>query len=212
MILIGMFDSPFVRRVAISMALLKLPFEHRNWSVGKDFARIREYNPLGRVPTLVLDEGEVLVESSAILDYLDDRVGPERALLPASGKSRRHALKLMVTATGAAEKGVSQVYERAFRPEDKRHAPWVQRCHEQMHGGLVELDKACSAIPSAQWLLGDSFTQADITVATAFTFLSETLSLPADRYPALAAHVARCEALPEFRATHTPFFTPASNS
>jgi glutathione S-transferase len=85
MLLIGMFDSPFVRRVAVSMKLLEIPFEHANWSIGKDFDRIREYNPLGRVPTLVTNEGERLMESGAILDYLDEIAGPERALLPRSG-------------------------------------------------------------------------------------------------------------------------------
>jgi glutathione S-transferase len=78
MILIGMFDSPFVRRVAISMTLLEIPFEHRNWSVGKDFDRIREYSPLGRVPVLVLDDGRVLPESSMILDHLDQPHGSTR--------------------------------------------------------------------------------------------------------------------------------------
>ncbi len=80
MMLIGMYDSPFVRPVAITLNLFGMPFEHANWSVGRDFDRIREYNPLGRVPTLVLDDGEVLMESSAILDYLDERAGPARAL------------------------------------------------------------------------------------------------------------------------------------
>ena len=123
MLLIGMFDSPFVRRVAVSMKLLGLPYEHANWSVGKDFDRIREYNPLGRVPTLLTDEGEKLMESGAILDYLDEKAGPERALLPRSGPERRQALSLMALATGAAEKGVLQVYERVFRTEGKRHQP-----------------------------------------------------------------------------------------
>ena len=82
MLLIGMFDSPFVRRVAITLKLIGQPFEHANWSIGRDFDRIREYNPLGRVPTLLTDEGETLMESSAILDYLDERAGPENALLP----------------------------------------------------------------------------------------------------------------------------------
>ncbi|HEY1075478.1 MAG TPA: glutathione S-transferase family protein [Fontimonas sp.] len=104
MILIGMFDSPFVRRVAVSMKLLGLDFEHRNWSVGKDQAEIRRYNPLGRVPTLVLDDGEALAESFAILDFLDQSVGPARALLPASGRERRDALQLMALASGAAER------------------------------------------------------------------------------------------------------------
>ena len=141
MLLIGMFDSPFVRRVAITMKLLDMPFEHANWSVGRDFDRIREYNPLGRVPTLVIDEGERLMESAAILDYLDERAGPARALLPPSGPERRQALNLMAMATGAAEKGVAQVYERAFRPEEKRHQPWVDRCRLQMSASLGAIDR-----------------------------------------------------------------------
>ena len=208
MILIGMFDSPFVRRVAVSMKLLDIPFEHRNWSVGKDQDKIREYNPLGRVPALVLDDGEVLVESFAILDYLDELVGPQRALLPARGETRRRALKLMVLATGAADKGVSQIYERVLRPKEKQHGPWLDRCREQMEGGLRELDKVCSALPQGQWLLGERLTQADITVTAAFTFLSEALGLDAGNYPALAKQAGRGEALPEFKATHIPFFVP----
>ena len=76
------------------MKLLDIPFEHANWSVGKDFDRIRRYNPLGRVPTLVLDDGEALMETTAILDYLDDRVGAERALLPRSGPQPAHGVAL----------------------------------------------------------------------------------------------------------------------
>ena len=144
MLLIGMFDSPFVRRVAVTLKLLEIPFEHGNWSVGKDFERIREFNPLGRVPTLVLPNGEKLFESAAILDYLDEFVGAERALLPARGPDRRTALNLMAMATGAAEKGVMQVYEGVFRPESKRHQPWLDRLraadervtrgHRSLHG------------------------------------------------------------------------------
>jgi glutathione S-transferase len=213
MILIGMLDSPFVRRVAISMKLLDLPFEHRSWSVGKDFDRIREYNPLGRVPALVLGDGEpgddeVLIESSAILDYLDDRVGPARALLPGSGPARRQALKLMAIASGAAEKGVLQLYEKAFRPEDKRHEPWVARCRLQMVEALIELDRVCPEHDSS-WLLGGQMSQADITAACVFTFCSEALALDRERYPRLSTLTARCEALPEFTATHLPFFIPS---
>ena len=94
MILIGMFDSPFVRRVAVSMNLLGMPFEHRNWSVGKDFELIRQFNPLGRVPTLVQPDGDTLVESAAILDFLDEMAGPEHALLPRSGEPRVQLVRL----------------------------------------------------------------------------------------------------------------------
>ncbi|MGQ0620847.1 MAG: glutathione S-transferase family protein [Panacagrimonas sp.] len=208
MILIGMFDSPYVRRVAVSLRLLGFGFEHRNWSVGRDLDLIRRHNPLGRVPTLVLEDGEALIDSAAILDYLDEQAGPERALLPARGEARRQALKLMAIATGAADKGVAQLYERAFRPEDKRHEPWLARCRTQMEDGLAELDRAASVVKS-DWLLGDGITQADVTVTAAATFLHEALNLEPDRYPALMQRVALGEALPAFREFHQAFLVPS---
>jgi glutathione S-transferase len=210
MLLIGMFDSPFVRRVAVTMKLLELSFEHANWSVGKDFERIREYNPLGRVPTLVLDDGERLFESAAILDYLDELVGPERALLPASGPGRRQALNLMAMATGAAEKGVMQVYEGVFRPESKRHEPWVERLRLQMSASLAAIDRYLGERGVAQWLVGKRMTQADITTVCAFTFLNDTLHVASDAvmFHSLATLAARCEAMPAFQETRLPFFAP----
>lgn len=208
MMLIGMFDSPFVRRVAISMKLLGLPFEHANWSVGRDFDRIRQHNPLGRVPTLVLDHGEALIESATILDYLDELAGPERALLPRAGKARRDALHLMAIATGAAEKGVAIVYERAFRPEDKRHEPWLDRCRTQMNSAVHALDQACATRANSQWLMGEHLSQPDITLACVVTFLVDAAGLDASRFPAVQARVARYESLPVFQEIRLAFFTP----
>jgi glutathione S-transferase len=212
MLLIGMFDSPFVRRVAISMKLSGIPFEHANWSVGKDFDRIREYNPLGRVPTLVLADGQALFESAAILDYIDELVGPDRALLPASGPNRRQALNLMAMATGAAEKGVLQVYEGVFRPENKRHQPWLDRLRLQMSSSLAAIDRYMGERGVAQWLVGKRMTQADITAVCAFTFLNDTLRVAADAvmFHSLATLAARCEAMPAFQETRAPFFIPSN--
>ncbi len=211
MLLIGMFDSPFVRRVAVTMRLLGLEFEHANWSVGKDLERIREYNPLGRVPTLVTPAGERLFESSAILDWLDENAGPERALLPPSGPDRRQALNLMAMATGAAEKGLMQLYERAFRPEDKRHPPWVERCRLQMSASLAAIDRYTGERGASQWLVGRRMTQADITVTCAFTFLNDALRIAEDRvmYESLATLAARCESLPAFQETREAFAAPS---
>jgi glutathione S-transferase len=210
MLLIGMFDSPFVRRVAITMKLLDMPFEHANWSIGRDFDRIREYNPLGRVPTLVLRSGESLMESGAILDYLDEAAGRERALLPPEGADRRQALKLMAMATGAAEKGVLQVYEGVFRPEEKRHRPWLERLRVQMSSSLAAIDRYAGERGASQWLVGKRMTQADITAACVFTFLNDTLKVAADRvmFQSLATLAARCESLPAFQDTRVPFFVP----
>jgi glutathione S-transferase len=204
-----MFDSPFVRRVAVSMNLLQMPFEHRNWSIGKEFELIRQFNPLGRVPTLVQADGEALFESGAILDFLDEQAGPERALLPHSGDARREALRVIATAIGAAEKGVTQVYESAFRPPEKRYRPWLERCHTQMHGALAELDRLCRA-RDGDWLVGDRLTQADITATCVYTFLSDALAINRDgvAYPGLSAVAARCEAIPEFSSVKAAWFAP----
>ena len=206
--LIGMLDSPFVRRVAISLTLLELPYEHCSWSVGADFARIREVSALGRVPVLVLEQGEVLTDSAAILDYLDDSVGEARALLPRAGLARRTALRVIAHALGAADKGREQVYEQAMRPAERRHAPWVERVTLQMHGALAVVE-AQAAARAGRPLVGEARTQADITAVCAFTFLCDTvLADSAARYPALCALAARWEADVAFRATRTPFLMP----
>jgi glutathione S-transferase len=213
MILVGMFDSPFVRRVAVTLNRLGIPFEHRDWSVGRDFDLIRGFNPLGRVPTLVLDDGEALLESSAILDHLDELAGPARALLPPAGARRRAALRLMGMASGAAEKGVQQLYEAAFRPAAKRHQPWMDRCDAQMHGALFEWERA-AADRGGGWLVGEHLTQADVTAACVYTFLNEALGVGRGEraYPALSALAARCEALPEFLASRAAFAAPSTNA
>jgi glutathione S-transferase len=208
-LLIGMFDSPFVRRVAISMTLLDQPFEHRDWSVGKDFDRIREYNPLGRVPVLVPAHGEALIESAMILEHLDDVVGADRALMPPPGVERRDALRILAFATGAVEKALQIVMERVFRPEPIRHAPFVERCRTQMRGALGELDKVCAAAADREWLIGTRMTQADITVGCFVTYLHEAVPEALDAYPALQARVQRYEALPVFRRYYAPFFLPS---
>jgi glutathione S-transferase len=210
MILIGMYDSPFVRRVAVSMKFLGVAFEHRNWSVGKDFELIRQFNPLGRVPCLVQLDGDTLIDSSAILDFLDERVDPARALLPRSGDARREALRIIAVAVGAGDKGVTQVYESAFRPPEKRYRPWVERCHTQMHAGLAELDRLCQ-VRSGAWLLGNQISQADITTTCVYTFLSDALALnrAGTAYPALASVAAQCEAMNEFKAVRAEWFAPS---
>src|SRR5882672_6324839 len=116
MILVGQYDSPFVRRLAITLQLYDLPFQRNPISVFGDAAEMARINPLVRIPSLVLDDGEVLVESGAVLDYLDERVGPQRALTPRAGAERRHVLQVMAVATGTIDKCGAAVYERHFHP------------------------------------------------------------------------------------------------
>ena len=209
MILIGQYDSPFVRRVAIALRLYALPFEHQPWSTFGDADKIAPYNPLRRVPTLVLDGGESLIESTAILDYLDELVGPERALIAARGAERRHGLKICALAAGLADKGVSLLYERVLRKDQSKI--WVERCEAQIGGVLEVLEKERASIASPYWF-GERIGHSDIAVACVLRFTSEAHSVLFDdtRYPALAAHAARCEVLSSFREIVQPLSPPSA--
>jgi glutathione S-transferase len=209
MLLVGMFDSPYVRRVAISMRVLDLPFDHANWSIGADQARIAELNPLGQVPALVLDDGEVLVDSAVILDHLDQVVGADRALVPPRGNTRRRVLGLAALATGVADKARLQAYEDVFRPPGKQHEPLRQRLRAQMFATCAKLEQVCAERADATWLVGDTMTQADITLACAITYASECVGVFEDvELPALRARHARIEQVPVFREIYVPFDAP----
>ncbi len=208
MLLIGQYDSPFVRRVAVALTLYDLPFEHRAWSVFGDADKVADYTPLRRVPALVLDDGETMIDSASILDGLDGIVGPERALIPPGGAERRAAMRICALGSGGAEKAVSLVYERLLHA---RATPaWVDRCQLQIHAVLDTLEADRAARTTPYWF-GDDIGHGDIMVACLLRFLKEAhpdLIDPA-AWPALAAHAARCEALPAFQRCQQPFvYTP----
>lgn len=207
MILIGQYDSPFVRRVGIALTLYELPFQHRPWSTFADADKIRPYNPLVRVPTLVLDDGEVLIESHCILDYLDSLVPADQKLYPLTEPARHRALKIAALATGLADKAVSLFYETRLHREVSD--VWVNRCRSQIAGVLAALEADRVDRPGDYWF-GDRVGHADIAVAAALSFLSEVHPSLASTVacPALRAHVARLEALPAFQAIRQPFLAP----
>ncbi|HET9932209.1 MAG TPA: glutathione S-transferase family protein [Polyangiaceae bacterium] len=202
--LIGQYDSPFVRRVAIALTLYELPFEHLPLSVWADAEELAKSNPLRRVPTLVLDTGECLIESFAILDALDEMVGPRRALIAAAGVERRNALRICALATGSADKAVSLFYEKLLRPEPSEK--WLSRCRAQIGDALSLLNRERERIATSYWF-GESLNHADIAVACALRFINDALPGAFDmrRFPALARHSAQCEALPVFQAIAQPF-------
>jgi glutathione S-transferase len=211
MLLIGQFDSPFVRRVAIALELYGFRYEHRPWSTFGDGERIASYNPLRRVPTLVLDDGEALFDSAAILDYLDELAGPSKALIPQSGPARRKALKVCALATGLGDKAVSLVYEHVLHRETS--PVWVERCETQITAALDLLEADRSQRPTPYWL-GEEIGHADIAVACSLRFLREAHPRLLDRQarPALAAHTGRCEALTPFRSIVQVFIPPPARS
>jgi glutathione S-transferase len=206
MILIGQYDSPFVRRVGIALRLYSLPFEHRPWSVFGDGEKVMALNPLMRVPTLVLPDGFVLTDSHMMLDYLDHLV--VNPMFPRAEPQRHRALKVAVLAAGLAEKAVSLFYER--RLHETTSPVWIARCEAQIAATLaaLEADRAAKTEP---WWFGHEIGHADVMVACAWRFMSEAhpgLIRP-EAMPHLASHSARCEALPVFVEISQPFLAPA---
>lgn len=196
MILVGQYDSPYTRRVAISLQVLGVPYEHDTRSVFGDFDSMRTTNPLGRIPSLILDSGETLIDSAAILDHIDEMVGPQRALLPPSGKARRDALQRIALANGAVDKiGGGVNYETLIRPKPYRWPEWIARCTTQGLGALAALD-------ALEWR-NTPIDQAQITTACAFDYIQVTNPdiAPAGRYPKLDALTNRLRARPEFQST-----------
>jgi glutathione S-transferase len=196
--LIGMLDSPYVRRVAIAMIIAKTPFIHRPISLFRHIDQFSELNPLLKAPTLITDDGATLMDSNVILDYLacvDPRVA---ALTPSNRTQRLSALRATGVALTVMEKAVQRVYERMLRPAEKQHEPWIDRVMGQLTAGLCALE---AELPGSGWIAGD-LGLADITAACAFGFTQATLAdvVEVSRYPNLGAFCVRAEALSAFRA------------
>ena len=199
MILVGRYRSPFTRRVAISMQLLGIAYEHRPYTTWSNLAEVRAVNPVGRVPALVLDSGESLFDSSAILDYIDHLAGPRRALVPPREPERHQVLRVTACALGVLEKVVAALYEQTMHPPEKVHQPWIQHNENQARSGLHWL---ASLEPSAA-LAGAALTQADVTTIAVYDFtrIVNAPLIPDGAYPRLDALAAHCSEIPAFRAT-----------
>lgn len=207
MILVGQYDSPYVRRVAISLLALGVPFERDTRSVFGDFDSMRKTNPLGRIPSLILDDGETLIDSAAILDHIDETVGPARALCPTLGAERRDALQRIALACGVIDKiGGGRNYELMIRPSQYRWPVWLDRVTTQGMGALAALN-------TLPWSSEKTLDQAQITTGCAVDYVAVTAPdlMPKGRYAALDDLVARLRKRPEFMATaFTDYNVPRS--
>ena len=194
--LIGRYDSPYVRRVGVSLHVLGQNFEHLPLSPFSQAAEFRKFSAIGRMPVLLLDSGETLIESAAILDYLDQLCGPDRALLPAAGGQRRACLRRLASATAACDKAIAINYERR-RPADKVLPGWIARCRAQLEAALSELEEIGPTLADDRPL-----QQVEITTACAFSYVRrvEPETVAKGGYSVLERLTAACEARPEFLA------------
>lgn len=208
MILYGRYLSPYTRRVAITLRLYDMPFEHQRLLPWRDLKGVMAVNPLGRVPALRLDDGSVMVESGVILDYLDHEVGPGRALVPLLDRGvRRAALDVVALAEGTMDKAIELETERHLRPKGKESREIHDRFQSQTVAGLAALE----GMLTSDWYVGGRLTQADVTTGVLTDFLAHMLPdlVPQGRYPRLERHRARCRQLPAFLETALESAEPA---
>ncbi|MBI2720460.1 MAG: glutathione S-transferase N-terminal domain-containing protein [Rhizobiales bacterium] len=196
MILVGQYDSPFVRRVAVTLHHYHMPFTRDTKSVFGDAKAMQKINPLIRVPSLILEGGETLVDSAAIIDCLDEMAGPARALTPAHGPERRKVLQAVAIATGAMDKAVQIFLERHFHPGKMLSREWESRCLKQLAGALDHLERGCGA----PWFIDSQMSQADVTIGCLIGYLKLRVAdaFPANRYPRIHSLAVHCELREEF--------------
>jgi glutathione S-transferase len=200
--LIGMFDSPFVRRTLISAHLMNLSIDHEEISVFRQADEFRALNPLVKAPTLVFDDGTVMVESQIIINYLETLAAPSKRLTPTEPEPRLRCMRLTSIALAASGKAVQLYYETALRPDALRWPEWIERKTEQLQAAFDMLE---AEMPESGWLGGRRDpTLSDVSVAVAWRFAQHAVPhlIPAERCPKLARHSAESEALPAFQATN----------
>lgn len=198
MILVGQYDSPFVRRVGIALQLYGMSFTRNTISVFSNAEEMARINPLVRIPSLVLDDGEVMIDSVVILDHLDELAGAERALLPRSGAERRRQLQIIAMALGTIDKAGAVVYERFFHDAGRVNDELVARYKTQLSGGLAWLEER---IPT-EYFAGKRIGHADIAVGVLAGYLNLRLTEAWDRgFPKLQRFAARLEEMEPFKST-----------
>ncbi|MFJ5300182.1 glutathione S-transferase N-terminal domain-containing protein [Pseudomonas sp. NPDC088368] len=196
--LIGMLDSPYVRRVAVSLKRMGIAFEHESVSVFQGMARFSEINPVIKAPTFVTDDGQVLMESSLILDYVEFLQGPGKGLMPLTLAERTQTLRLTGLALVAYEKAVQIHYERNLRPAERQHGPWLERVSGQLKTACGELERELKARPLNA---GMDIGQDGITIAVGWSFIQLVVGdhVSGEAFPVLAGFSAEAEALEIFR-------------
>lgn len=198
--LVGMLDSPYVRRTAISLAAMGVDFKHQPLSVFNNFSEFQSINPAVKAPTLVLGDGNILMDSTLIIQYAESLVPKSQHLLPAAATELQPLLQIVSLALAACEKAVQLFYEKNLRPIEKQHQPWVARVTGQMQAACLLLEEkwqACPAVVESQ-----SVNQAQITSAVVWQFIQSVLPdvVPAEQFPHLQRLSQHAESLPLFLA------------
>ena len=196
--LVGSLTSPYVRKVRVLLAEKQLAhdfLEESAWNAG---TTVPKYNPLNKVPALVLDDGHSIYDSVVITEYLDGL--PGRRFLPAGGPERAVARSHEALGNGIMDAGITIFLERK-REAARQDPAWIARQASKVNAGIDALAQALGGKP---FLGGADMALGDIACGCALLWLDFRLKADFDwraRHPALAAWAGRLEARPSFAAT-----------
>lgn len=174
--LFGSLTSPFVRKVRVVMAEKKLEYELILDDVWSDATQVPQYNPLGKVPCLVMDDGGSLFDSRVIVEYLDT-LSPVSRLLPQTSRDRTATKCWEAIADGMAEATSAMHIENAIRNPKHRSEDWITRQHNKVMGALTFMNDSLSTQPeegpnnAQSFCMGVNFSLADIAVGCALGYL-----------------------------------------
>lgn len=194
--LIGMMDSPYVRRVAISLELYGIEFNSMPLSVFSTFEEFSRINPVVKAPTVILDSGVQLMDSTLILYYFEALSEARHKLLPDNADALAKDLQILGVILAACEKAVQNIYEHKLRPEEKQHQPWVERITRQLLAACHEWDtlldgRAIAPRPD----------QVAVTSTVVWSFIQFMIPgvVTADNFKNIRSLAESCEALPAFK-------------
>jgi glutathione S-transferase len=200
--LIASPTSPYARKVRIVMSEKRIECELEMTDVWSPGSVIASYNPLGKVPCLIMDDGGAVFDSRVIAEYLD-MLTPVGHLIPAGGRQRVEVRTWEALADGIIDALVVVRLEHAQRPASHRLQPWIDRHLSKATSGLAA---AAAALDDRSWCDGKHFTLADIALGVALGYVDFRFPEIAWRseHPNLARHYEKLAARPSFIETAPP--------
>ena len=168
--LIAALASPYSRKVRVVLAEKKIEYEFIIENPGDPATRVPEYNPLGKIPVLILDDNTTLFDSRVIVEYLD-HASPVGRLIPDDTRARTQTRRWEALADGCTDAANAVVVEKR-RAADKQSAEWIARQQGKIDRALKAMSEE---LGNRNWCSGDHYSLADIAVGCALGYLDMRL-------------------------------------
>ncbi|MBI2318753.1 MAG: glutathione S-transferase N-terminal domain-containing protein [Betaproteobacteria bacterium] len=197
--IVGTQTSPFVRKVRVFAIEKNINVDYVVDRPSSPGSRVAEFNPLGKIPVLVLDDGEVVFDSVVIVDYLEG-VKPEPQLIPTEFRGRIAVRRWEALADGIVDAVVNISHQYGPMNDAEKHAAWIPNQEAKIERGLSLIERT---IAGREWLHGAGFTLADIAAGYALAYVDYALPRfeRRRRFPGLSAYSERLMTRPSFRTT-----------